>query len=57
VREQIKLLAELEGKISSQPQITIINHPEWIELRTVIIQALDDFPEAKGAVINAIRNR
>jgi len=57
VREQIKLLAELEGKISSQPQITIINHPEWISLRTVIIQALDDFPEAKGAVINAIRDR
>lgn len=57
VREQIKLWGELEGRISSQPQVTIIAHPEWVELRTVIIQALDDFPEAKGAVIDAIRNR
>ena len=56
-REQIKLIAELEGRLASQPQVTIINNPEWIELRTVIIRALDDFPEAKGAVINAIRNR
>ncbi len=57
LRQQIKLWAELEGRISSQPQITIINNPEWIELRTVIIQALDDHPEAKQAVINAIRDR
>ncbi len=57
MREQVKLLAELEGRISSQPQVTIINNPEWIELRTVIIQALDPFPEAKGAVIDAIRGR
>lgn len=54
VREQIKLLAELEGRLASQPQITIINNPEWIELRTVIIQALDDFPDAKQAVVHAI---
>ena len=55
VREQIKLLAELEGRLAAQPQVTIINHPEWVELRTVIIQALDDFPEAKEAVNDAIR--
>jgi len=45
----------LEGRLAAQPQVTIINHPEWVELRTVIIQALDDFPEAKEAVIDAIR--
>ena len=57
IRQQIKLWAELEGRISSQPQVTIINNPEWVELRTVIIQALDPFPEAKEALVNAIRNR
>ena len=57
IREQIKLWAELEGRISNQPQITIINNPEWVELRTVIVQALDNFPEAKMAVVNAIRDR
>ncbi len=57
LREQIKLMAELEGKLATQPQITVINSPEWIELRTVIIQALDQYPEAKGAVVDAIRGR
>jgi flagellar biosynthesis chaperone FliJ len=55
VREQIKLMAELEGKLASQPQITIIDNPEWVELRAVILTALDDFPEAKAAVVHAIR--
>lgn len=57
LREQIRLMAELEGKISNQPQITIINNPEWVELRTVIIQALDPYPQAKEAVVHAIRGR
>jgi hypothetical protein len=57
LREQRKLLAELEGKLATQPQITIINNPEWIELRTVIILALDNYPDAKTAVVNAIRSR
>lgn len=57
LREQIKLMAELEGKLATQPQITVINSPEWVELRTVIIQALDQYPEAKGAVVDAIRGR
>ena len=57
LREQRKLLAELKGKLSSQPQITIINNPEWVDLRTVIIMALDEFPQAKEAVVNAIRGR
>jgi hypothetical protein len=46
-----------EGQIRDGPQITIINNPEWVELRTVIITALDEFPLAKAAVVNAIRGR
>ena len=55
VREQIKLIAELEGRLASQPQITIINNPQWIVLRTQIIGALEPYPEAREAVIHAIR--
>lgn len=57
LREQIRLMAELEGRIASQPQITIINNPEWVELRTVIISALEPYPEAREAVVHAIRGR
>ena len=55
VREQIKLLAELEGRLASQPQITIVSSPQWIELRTLIITALEPYPEAREAVVHAIR--
>ncbi|GAB6265511.1 MAG: hypothetical protein STSR0001_09560 [Methanothrix sp.] len=58
-RGYVELMGKALDRIRDAPpaQITIVNNPEWISLRTVIIQALDDFPEAKGAVINAIRNR
>lgn len=55
IREQIKLLAELEGRLAAQPQVNILVSPQWLELRTVIISALDDHPQARQAVINAIR--
>lgn len=54
-REYIRLMAELSGKLASQPQITIINNPEWVELRTLIINALEPYPEAREAVVLAIR--
>jgi len=57
LRELIRLWGELEGKLQSSPQITIVNDPEWIEIRTLIITALDDYPEAKEAVVHAIRGR
>jgi len=53
----LDLFAKARGIINDQPQITIINNPEWVELRTLIITALDPFPDAKGAVVDAIRRR
>ena len=54
LREMVRLWGELEGKLQSQPQITLITSPEWVELRTVIIQALEPYPEAREAVVHAI---
>ena len=55
LREQIRLWAELEGRLAAQPQINFLVDPKWIELRTTILLALDPFPEAKEAVVHAIR--
>ena len=57
IREQLKFIAELEGRIAAQPQVNITVSAEWVELRTVIITALDPFPQAKEAMIRAIRGR
>jgi hypothetical protein len=53
----IELLAKVDGQLKEGPQITIINNPEWVELRTLIITALDSYPDAKEAVVYAIRGR
>jgi len=54
LREQRKLLAELEGKLATQPQVNITLNAEWIELRTLIIKALEPYPQAREAVVNAL---
>lgn len=55
LREQIRLWAELDGKIASQPTVNIMIDPQWIELRTKIVTALEPYPAAKEAVIDAIK--
>jgi len=56
-RGYLELLGKALDRIRDQPptQITIINNPEWVELRTLIVTALDPYPEARQAVLNAIR--
>jgi len=46
-----------EGQIDDRPQINITLNADWIELRTLIINALDPYPEAKEAMVLAIRGR
>ena len=57
IREQLKFIAELEGRLATQPTINFTLNTEWVELRTLIVVALDPYPEAKEAVVNAIRGR
>jgi len=54
IREQLKFIAELEGRIAAQPQVNIMVSAEWVEVRTQILVALDPYPEARQAVANAL---
>lgn len=56
-RGYLELLGKALDRIRDTPpaQITIINNPEWLELRTLIITALEPYPEAREAVVHAIR--
>lgn len=55
IREQLKFMAELEGRLATQPTINIAINAEWIELRTVILHALEPYQQAREAVLHAIR--
>lgn len=56
MREQLRLLAELEGRLREdrEMQVNILINPEWVQLRTLILEALEPYPEAKEAVANAL---
>jgi hypothetical protein len=51
----IEIYAKVRGIIQDQPQISITLNSEWVELRSVIIAALEPFPAARQAVLNAIQ--
>ena len=51
----LDLFAKARGIISDQPQVNILVLPEWIALRTAIIQSLRPYPEALEAVRDALR--
>lgn len=52
IRQQIKLWAELEGKLAVQPQIqvNIYQSPEWQAVGTILARLLSGYPDLKAAV-------
>jgi hypothetical protein len=53
-RSNLELLAKLLGELDDRPQVNILVSPEWLELRAVIVGALEPHSEARGAVLAAI---
>lgn len=50
----IELLAEMENQLNRGDTINIIIAPQWIELRTVLLTALQGHPDALQAVSGAL---
>src|SRR5207248_1610061 len=52
LRGHLTLLAKLDGSLDERPQTTVnINtSPDWIKIRTVMLQTLMKFPDACRAV-------
>jgi hypothetical protein len=55
-RSNLELLAKLLGELDDRPQVNILISPEWLELRTVIVGALEPYSEARGAVLSALES-
>jgi hypothetical protein len=53
-RGNLELLAKLLGELDERPQVNVLVSPEWLELRTVIVGALEPHPEARGTVLRAL---
>ena len=54
----LELLGKLAGELQQEGQtINVIVSPQWVELRTTIIEALEPHPDAKSTVLRALQGK
>jgi hypothetical protein len=54
-RGNLELLGKLAGELDERPVVNLNVSPEWLELRAVIVGALEPHPAAHGAVLRALQ--
>jgi len=54
-RSTLELLAKLQGELQEGTTINILVNPQWIELRTLILKALEPYPEARLRLAQALK--
>jgi hypothetical protein len=50
----LELLGKLAGELQSAPTVNILVSPEWARIRTLILEALEPYPDARIAVSKAL---
>jgi hypothetical protein len=53
-RGNLELLGKLAGELDERPVVNLNISPEWLELRAVIVGALEPHPAAHRAVLSAL---
>ena len=54
IHRQVELQAKLLGELDERAAVNVTLSPQWLELRAVIVGALETHPEARKAVLRAI---
>jgi hypothetical protein len=56
LERQLELVGRLLGEIRDiGPTVNVLIAPEWLALRSAVIGALDEYPEARGAVLRGLQ--
>jgi hypothetical protein len=55
-RSNLELIGEVTKELDRTPSLNLHLNPEWIELRTLIITALEPYSEARESVLRAIKS-
>jgi hypothetical protein len=55
-RGNLELLGKLAGELDERPVVNLNVSPEWLELRAVIVGALEPHPVAHSAVLSALES-
>jgi len=56
-RKCLELLGKLAGELQDGQTVNVIVSPQWVELRTSILQALEPHTEAKSKVLGALEGK
>lgn len=54
IHRQIELQARLLGELQDGQTVNVLVAPEWHQVRLVVVEALRPYPEARGAVAQAL---
>lgn len=54
LRANLELIGEVTKELDRTHTINLYLNPEWMELRTVIVRALEPHPEARESFLQAI---
>jgi len=54
LRKSIELLARVSGELDDRPVVNIVSLPQWVELRTLILTAIEPYPLAREAVVEVL---
>ncbi|HEY3288496.1 MAG TPA: hypothetical protein VGK87_00060 [Anaerolineae bacterium] len=54
-RGNLELFAKLLGELS-ETTVNVLVSPQWIELRSVILNAVEPFPDARLALVEALND-
>jgi hypothetical protein len=55
-RGNLELLGKLAGELDERPVVNLNISPEWLELRAVIVGALEPHPAAQESVLRALES-
>jgi len=55
LRPSIELLGELVGELDARGSINVTVMPEWLTIRSALLDTLADYPEARAAVAARLR--
>ncbi len=53
-RRNLELLGKLAGELDDRPTVNILVSAEWVEIRTVLLEALSPYPHARAAVAKGL---
>ena len=55
MRSNLEVIGEVTKELNRTPTLNLTLSPEWLELRALIVRAVEPFPEARVGILRALK--